>query len=247
MNGRIARESAAGGPPRVPDVMPRGNALPKNVLIVDDEKEMLLVLRKALEPYREVFSVLIASDGEEALAALREHEVHLVVTDLIMPRMDGFSLLVHIRSDHPQIPVIIMTAHSRPVMERMAWKIGVAEYIEKPFEIKDLEQKIVANLGEGDREKGTGLRGMKASLFLQLVELEHKTCEIRLLENLTGREGSLFFRDGLLVDARLEGRPPEEAAREMVGWSDVEISIRKNGSTAGQRISLHLQDILQAV
>jgi CheY-like chemotaxis protein len=224
-----------------------GKSLPKNVLIVDDEKEMLLVLQKALEPYRKVFSVLIASDGEEALAALREHEIHLVVTDLIMPVMDGFSLLVHIRSDHPEIPVIIMTAHSRPVMERMAWKIGVAEYIEKPFEINDLERKIVASLGEGDREKETGLRGMKASLFLQLVELEHKTCEIRLSENLTGREGSLFFRDGLLVDARLEGRPPEEAAREMVSWSDVEISIRQNGSTAAQRISLHLQDILQAV
>lgn len=219
--------------------------MPKNVLIVDDENEMLLVLRKALEPYREVFSVLIASDGEEALAALREQEIHLVVTDLIMPRMDGFSLLVHIRSDYPQIPVIIMTAHSRPVMERMAWKIGVAEYIEKPFEIKDLERKIVANLGVGERENDTGLRGMKASLFLQLIELEHKTCEIRLLENPTAREGSLFFKDGLLVDARLEGRPPEEAAREMVSWSDVEISIRRNDSKVARRMSLHLQDILR--
>jgi len=228
-----------------PNDLPRGNALPKNVLIVDDENEMLLVLRKALEPYREVFSVLIASDGEEALAALREQEIHLVVTDLIMPRMDGFSLLVHIRSDYPQIPVIIMTAHSRPVMERMAWKIGVAEYIEKPFEIKDLERKIVANLGVGERENDTGLRGMKASLFLQLIELEHKTCEIRLLENPTAREGSLFFKDGLLVDARLEGRPPEEAAREMVSWSDVEISIRRNDSKVARRMSLHLQDILR--
>jgi CheY-like chemotaxis protein len=223
----------------------RGEALPKNVLIVDDEKEMLLVLRKALEPYRDVFSVLIAADGEEALAALKEEEIHLVVTDLIMPRMDGFSLLVHIRSDYPQIPVIIMTAHSRPVMERMAWKIGVAEYIEKPFEVKDLERKIVANLGESGGGEGTGLRGMKVGLFLQLIELEHKTCEIRLLENLTGREGSLFFRDGVLVNARLEDRPPDEAAREMVSWRDVEISIRKNGSTAGRRISFHLQDILR--
>lgn len=219
--------------------------MPKNVLIVDDEKEMLLVLRKALEPYREVFSVLIASDGEEALAVLREQEVDLVVTDLIMPRMDGFSLLVHIRSDYPEIPVIIMTAHSRPVMERMAWKIGVAEYIEKPFEVKDLERKIVANLGEGDCEEKTGLRGMKTSLFLQLIELEQKTCEIRFLENRTGREGALFFKDGLLVDAQLEDRAPEEAAREMVSWSDVEISIRRNGSEARQRTSLHVQEILQ--
>jgi CheY-like chemotaxis protein len=224
-----------------------GEPLSKNVLIVDDEKEMLLVLRKALEPYREAFSVLIAAHGEEALDVLKEQEVHLVVTDLIMPRMDGFSLLVHIRSDYPQIPVIIMTAHSRPVMERMAWKIGVAEYIEKPFDVKDLERKIVANLGEGEGEGGGGLRGMKASLFLQLVELEHKTCEIRLLENATRREGSLFFRDGLLVDARLEDRLPEDAAREMVSWSDVEISIRKNDSATRRRISFHLQDLLRDV
>ncbi len=216
----------------------------KNVLIVDDEQEMLQVLQRALEHYEHIFSVLIAGNGEEALSVLRETDVALVVTDLIMPKMDGFSLLVHIRSDYPRTPVIIMTAHSRPVMERMAWKIGVAEYIEKPFEIEELAQKIVAGLAECEPEEPPGVGRMKAGLFLQLVELEGKTCEIRLLESPSGRQGTLFFKNGLLVDARLEDRPAEDAAREMLSWVDVEISMLGDGSRARPRTQLYVRDLL---
>lgn len=218
--------------------------MPKTVLIVDDEKEMLNILKRALEPYNKVFSLLVAGDGEEALKLLRENDVALVVTDLIMPKVDGFSLLVHIRSDFPQVPVIIMTAHSHPVMERMAWKIGVAEYIEKPFEFEQLARKIIANLGEEDRWKDGGLRGLKVSFFLQLIDLEKKTCQVCLVERSSRREGALYFRDGRLMDARLEALPPEKAVYEMLDWNDVDISMGKDGPPADTRLSLSLQDVL---
>ena len=101
----------------------------KKILIVDDEKDMLLSLKEGFESYREIFSVLLAEDGEQAVDKLRENAVSLVVTDLRMPRMDGFSLLIHIMTHYPDIPVIIITAYSRPVMARMAIKIGAVEYI----------------------------------------------------------------------------------------------------------------------
>jgi len=227
--------------------MDRGETLPKNVLIVDDEMEMLLVMQKALEPYKEVFSVLVAGNGEEALDLLKEVDVSLVVTDLIMPRMDGFTLLVHIRSDFPDIPVIIMTAHNRPVMERMAWKIGVAEYIEKPFDIEDLADKITSNLGDEDQAEKKGLRDMNVALFLQLIEVERKSCEIHLIDVSSRREGVLFFLNGDLTGARLEDLPPEKAARDMLSWRDVEISIQEGASVSPGNTGLSLQSILSSL
>jgi len=199
----------------------------EKVLIVDDEKEMLLVLKKAFESYRHLFELRLAHDGQEALDVLRESgDISLVVTDLIMPRMDGFSLLVNIRTDFPDVPVIIMTAHSRPVMERMAWKIGVAEYIEKPFDLGELARKIVANLGAGGGTNEGGIREMSVELFVQLIELEKKTCTLILKDNTSGKKGELHFKDGQLTDAGLEGFSRETAARELRTWKHAEISIR---------------------
>lgn len=217
----------------------------RTVLIVDDEKEMLQVLRRAFEAYREVFTVRIAANGEEALEILRKSiDISLVVTDLIMPKMDGFTLLVHIRSDFPQIPVIIMTAHSRPVMERMAWKIGVAEYIEKPFGVEELARKILAGLRAGEDRADGGLQGMGIALFSQLIELEKKTCTVQVKNHATNREGELCFLDGDLMDARMGEFRADAAAREILGWQDVDISLHETCDEKERRIHSGVKDLL---
>lgn len=207
-----------------------GAVVTKSVLIVDDEKGMLLVLKKAFEAYRELFSVRFAYDGEEALEVLREcgGDISLVVTDLIMPNMDGFTLLVHIRTDFPEIPVIIMTGHSRPVMERMAWKIGVAEYIEKPFDIDELVRMILENLGALETMEKGGVQGMSIELFIQLIAVERKTCTLSLEDNSSKMTGELRFEEGEMVDARLDQLDPKKAAREMRSWKNATISIHEN-------------------
>jgi CheY-like chemotaxis protein len=213
----------------MPNLSAEGAVVAKNVLLVDDEKGMLLVLKKAFEAYRDLFNVKVAYDGEEALEVLRESgDISLVVTDLIMPRMDGFTLLVNIRTDFPEIPVIIMTGHSRPVMERMAWKIGVAEYIEKPFDIKDLIRKIVQNLGAGETMEESGIQGMSIDLFIQLIELEKKTCKISLVDISSKKEGELRFEEGEMVEAKLGEFTPEQAAGEMRSWKNAKISIHES-------------------
>ena len=65
----------------------------KKVLIVDDDMEMLNIVNEGLSRYDETFSVLTAVDGLDAIDQLKEHTVSIVLTDLKMPRMDGFSLL----------------------------------------------------------------------------------------------------------------------------------------------------------
>ena len=82
----------------------------RSILIVDDEEDMLRSLREGFETYCETLSVILVENGEEAVDKLKENAISLVVTDLRMPRMDGFSLLIHIMTHYPDIPVIIMTA-----------------------------------------------------------------------------------------------------------------------------------------
>ena len=92
----------------------------KRVLIVDDDVEMLVSLKDGLSRYEETFSVLTALDGLMATQELKRINISLVVTDLKMPNLDGFSLLAHIMEHYPEIPVLIITGYSTQEMERLA-------------------------------------------------------------------------------------------------------------------------------
>jgi YesN/AraC family two-component response regulator len=78
----------------------------KNVLIVDDERPFLLSLTDGLAVYANDFTVVTALNGKEAVKVLDSTEVDLVVTDLRMPKMDGFELLAHMSGQYPNIVVL---------------------------------------------------------------------------------------------------------------------------------------------
>ena len=182
----------------------------KKVLIVDDDQEMLLSLKEGFEKHNGTFSVLMAGDGLIAVEKLKENTISLVITDLRMPRMDGFALLALIMEQYPDIPVIIITGYSTPEMERLAQEGGAVGYVEKPFMIDDLAKKVLATLRK-ESEGGT-LHSVSSGMFLQLIEMEQKTCTIRLVDKSSGKQGVLFFRDGELLDARTNGLKGEQAA-----------------------------------
>jgi len=214
----------------------------KNVLVVDDDRELLLSLSEGLEKYSETFSLLLAGDGQVAVEKLKENTVSLVVTDLKMPNMDGFALLGHIMQQYPEIPVIIITAYSTPRMEKLAREGGAVGYIEKPFMIDNLARKIMTALRK-ETEGGT-LHGVSSGIFLQLIEMEQKTCTIRLVDKASGKQGILFFREGELLDAKSDDLQGEFAAYEIFSWDETEISIQNSCSLNEKRIQRDLQAIL---
>lgn len=214
----------------------------KNVLIVDDDQEMLLSVKEGLEKYDESFSVIIAADGDIAVEKLKKQSISLVVSDLKMPRMNGFALLANIMEHYPDIPVIIITAYSTPQMEQQARKGGAVGYIEKPFMIEDLARKIVVALRQ-ESEGGT-LHGVSSGTFLQLIEMEQKTCTIRVLDRGSNSKGVLFFKDGDLLDARVNGKAGVDAAYEIFSWDEVNISIQNSCKKSEKTIDGDLQAIL---
>ena len=214
----------------------------KNVLVVDDDQELLLSLTEGLEKYGETFSVLLAGDGQVAVEKLKENTISLVVTDLKMPNMDGFALLAHIMEQYPEIPVIIITAYSTPKMEKLAREGGAVGYIEKPFMIDGLARKIMTTLRK-ETEGGT-LHGVSSGIFLQLIEMEQKTCTIRLVDKSSGKQGVLFFRSGELLDAKIDGLQGESAAYEIFSWDETTISIQNSCGLDKKKITRDLQAIL---
>jgi CheY-like chemotaxis protein len=214
----------------------------KNVLLVDDDHEMLLALKQGFTKYRESFSVQLASDGLKAVEKLKKRVVSLVVTDLKMPRMDGFELLAHIMEHYPDIPVIIITGYSTPEMEHLAREGGAVGYIAKPFLIENLARQIMTTLRK-ESEGGT-LHNVSSGMFLQLIGMEQKTCTIRLEDKFTGKKGILFFREGDLLDARVNDLQGEDAAYEVFSWDQVNLSIQNGSVLKEKRIHSDMQHLI---
>ena len=103
------------------------------LLVVDGDREILQGLKEGLSGQAESISVLLAVDGIEALQILKHQPISLVVTDLKVPRMDGFELLAAITRSYPDIPVVLIAGYSTPDMEKLAWQGGAAGFIVKPF------------------------------------------------------------------------------------------------------------------
>src|SRR5512143_1689263 len=104
----------------------------KRVLIAEDEQNLRWVLGAIVG--REGHEVLQAGDGAEALELLQKQPVHLLITDLRMPRLDGMELLRRTRQEWPDVPVVVITAHGTVENAVEAVKLGAFDYIEKPFE-----------------------------------------------------------------------------------------------------------------
>ncbi len=105
------------------------------IYVIDDDRSIRWVLEKALQA--ENLPVVSFASADDALAAIDSREPAVIVTDIRMPGMDGLELLDRINSQHPQLPVIIMTAHSDLDSAVSAYKGGAFEYLPKPCDVDD--------------------------------------------------------------------------------------------------------------
>ena len=214
----------------------------KTVLIVDDDKIWLYSIKKKVDKYKKAFSVLTAEDGLDAVEKLKKNVISLVVTDMQMPRMDGFALLAHLSENYPDIPVIVVTAYSTPKSKKAVLERGAAGYIEKPFAIENLIQKITNSLKK--ESEGGILQTIPVEMFIQLIEMEQKTCTIRVVNKSSNKQGVLFFKSGILLHARVADLQGKLASYEIFSWDKVTVSIQDSCALKERRIEEDLQAIL---
>ena len=210
----------------------------KNVLIVDDDASFLMSLSDGLKAYSSDFSVATVENGARAVAYLSANPADLVVTDLKMPVLDGFELLAHMGSHHPHLPVIVMTAFGTPDIEKRIDTLGALSYIEKPLDFKVLAGKINEGLAASSRGY---INNMNLASFLQLVEMEKKTCTLVIKEG--GKQGTLYFSKGVMLDAEIGDVSGVDAAYEIVCWKNAEIEINSVCKKKEKKINYTLHHI----
>ena len=118
-----------------------------NVLVVDDEKE----IRDAIDIYLrgEGINVIKAGDGFEALEILDKEDIHLVVLDIMMPKLDGMRTCLKIR-DSRNIPIILLSAKSEDSDKILGLNIGADDYVTKPFNHLELVARVKSQLRRYD-------------------------------------------------------------------------------------------------
>lgn len=113
----------------------------RTVLIVEDNQELMMLMHQLL---RTKYHVLTASNGVEALDVIRRNDLDIIVSDVMMPQMDGYELTRRIKGDEEtsHLPVILLTAKVQDEDQQEALRAGADDYIPKPFKIKDLQLHI---------------------------------------------------------------------------------------------------------
>lgn len=110
------------------------------VLIVDDEPDLLLMLRVSLEAVG--FETGLAADGDVALQRMRAERFDLVLLDVMMPVLDGWSVLEALKDDPTAPPVLVVSAKTAQQDRERALSLGATAYITKPFDIDSLVAKL---------------------------------------------------------------------------------------------------------
>ena len=117
------------------------------VLVVDDEKAMVLALKGLLT--KEGYHVETAASGEEALRRIETGSFHVVITDLSMNGVGGMEVLEHARRVDPDVAVIVITAYGSEKIAVQAMKLGAVDYVPKPFdndELRVVVRRVVENV-----------------------------------------------------------------------------------------------------
>jgi DNA-binding NtrC family response regulator len=127
----------------------------KRVLIVDDEQDLTWSLVRRLSKDAGRMEFVCTDSGKQALDLMNHQPVDLLVTDLRMPGMSGQDLIHRVRSEHPAVKIILMTAFSSPELKEFVRHFGIDGYLEKPFELEELRNLIYDNcLGENRIHEG---------------------------------------------------------------------------------------------
>ena len=119
---------------------------PARILIVDDEPNIILSLQFLMK--KAGYVVATAADGEQALAEIARDKPDLVLLDVMMPKLDGFTVCQRIREnpDWADVRVIMLTARGRDVEREKGLALGATDYISKPFSTKDTIDRVAAAL-----------------------------------------------------------------------------------------------------
>lgn len=197
------------------------------ILIVDDNPNVLRLLSISLSKAPAGYKIIEAENGEIAFEVANKEKPDLIISDIMMPQMDGIELCWMIRenSEIPLVPFIFLTSFEDPEMEIRGFRAGADEYLNKPIDRKELLQRVedllarTKNLKQmGDEsESQKGFSGDLAELsIVELVQMLNLNKKTGILHINTAIKGKIYLKDGHLFAVEANGIKGEEAMYELV-------------------------------
>lgn len=175
----------------------------KTILIVEDEIKIRFLLRDYFQ--KECFNVLEAENGQEALDTFKNNRIDLIILDIMMPVMDGLTVLEKIRKVST-IPIVLLTAKGQEEDKLQGYEFGADDYMTKPFSPKVLVAKVKALLKRTRDDVDASIQNFnglvinklsrEVKIYDEVISLSPK--EYELLIYLTSNEGIALSRDNVL-------------------------------------------------
>jgi DNA-binding response OmpR family regulator len=176
------------------------------ILVIEDEPRILEFLARGLEA--EGFSVLGARDGQEGLRLAEKAAFDLVILDLLLPRLDGLSVLRALETSRPDLPVVIVSARAELRTKLDGFRHGARDYLTKPFALDELVARVRVHLRHPD-DRGNGhvirvgslaldVARRQAQLGDRIVDLSDR--EFKVLHSLLECAGEVVSRERLLSE-----------------------------------------------
>jgi len=173
------------------------------ILLIEDERRTAAFLARALRAHG--MTVAAAEDGREGLARAITEPFDLVILDLMLPAVDGLTVLRELRARKPDVPVLILSARSDLETKLRGFDLGADDYLVKPFSLDELTARVRAQLRRGAAVAGDLLRAGPLALDVARREVRVNgspsrltDLEFRLLHHLVGRHGEVVSREQLL-------------------------------------------------
>ena len=164
------------------------------LLLVDDNIELVNMIKEYFSSHANIEVVKIAHDGEEGLTIIEKHheDFDVIILDLIMPKKDGVTLLEDLRERHIDKKIIVLTSYNTGEMIRKVSELGVSYFILKPFELTDLERRIL-NIMEQKSLENKSLDLYNNNLKISITNILH---ELGVPSHIKGYQ---YIREGISI------------------------------------------------
>lgn len=176
------------------------------ILFVEDEEDLTLIVADTLRG--QGYEVVIAVDGEDGLEKFKTEAADIVVADVMMPKMDGFTMAKEIRNLSPTVPLLFLTAKSTIDDVEQGFEIGANDYLKKPFELRELIVRIKALLRRYGDNRNEDIRfaigAYTFNVTTQTLSFDNKETELshfeaKILERLATNIGKTVDASELMI------------------------------------------------
>ena len=176
------------------------------ILFVEDEEDLTLIVADTLRG--QGYEVVTAVDGEDGLEKFKTEAADIVVADVMMPKMDGFTMAKEIRKLSPTVPLLFLTAKSTIDDVEQGFEIGANDYLKKPFELRELIVRIKALLRRYGENRTEDIRfaigAYTFNVTTQTLSFDNKETELshfeaKILERLATNIGKTVDASELMI------------------------------------------------